>query len=426
MPSSRRTFLSMGAAAAAGAGLAAIGHTAPSGPLGIGGAPHASAFDTAPMEEAVQSVLNRYVGDTVVGAHVLVAHRGRIATSQVAGYRDRRRELAVMPNTAFRLASVTKPYIALAALSLIDRGVLALDARVEDWLPWFRPEAPDGSRGGITIRHLLAHTSGLDYGFQQSPPGRYRAAGISDGLDRTSIDLTENIRRLASMPLLFNPGQGWRYSLSYDVLGLVMESALQRPLPEIVDMTVLRPLRLHASSFHVNSAADRDLAVAYADGAGGPEVIRSGHALAFGQGVISFDPVRAFDPTAFPSGGAGMIGTAADVLTVLEAVRTQQLLSPELSNAMMSDQTAGHAADLLGYGAGYGFGGAIASDGGEDPLRRGAWRWGGVYGHHWFVDRERELTLVCLTNTATAGMAGPFPDDLACAVYDAAQALEEA
>src|SRR3546814_6660409 len=82
------------------------------------------------------------------------------------------------------------------------------DAPVTDWLPDFRPRF-DGGEAVITVRHLLTHTSGLGYGFFQKPDGPYRAAGVSDGIDRPGIGLDENLRRLAAQPLLFRPGSAW-------------------------------------------------------------------------------------------------------------------------------------------------------------------------------------------------------------------------
>src|SRR3546814_16770814 len=87
-------------------------------------------------------------------------------------------------DTPFRLASVTKPFVSAAALALAERWTIDLDAPVTDWLPDFRPRF-DGGEAVITVRHLLTHTSGLGYGFFQKPDGPYRAAGVSDGTDRS-------------------------------------------------------------------------------------------------------------------------------------------------------------------------------------------------------------------------------------------------
>ncbi len=118
-------------------------------------------------------------------------------------------------DTLFRLASLTKPIISIAAMILIERDQLALDDPVTRWLPAFRPALPNGERPPITVRQLLTHTSGLNYGFLQASGSDYHRAGISDGLDEPGRSMEDNLARLASVPLMFCPGEGWQYSLSW-------------------------------------------------------------------------------------------------------------------------------------------------------------------------------------------------------------------
>ena len=135
---------------------------------------------------------------------------------------------------------------------------------------------------------------------------------------------------------------------------------------------------------------------------------------------IRFAPGRAFDAASFPSGGAGMVGTAGEFLAFLEAIRTGGggIVSSETARQMMTNQTGDLAIVTNGPGWGFGFGGAVLLDptAANSPHSPGVWLWGGVYGHSWFVDPARALSVVVMTNTAIEGMSGPFAVDVAAAV----------
>jgi CubicO group peptidase (beta-lactamase class C family) len=135
---------------------------------------------------------------------------------------------------------------------------------------------------------------------------------------------------------------------------------------------------------------------------------------------MTYSPARALDPKAYPSGGAGMVGTAPDVMRFLETIRTggKPILSTAATVSMMSNQIG----SVIGPqpGVGFGFGGAVVVDpaAARTPQSAGTWLWGGVYGHTWFVDPARKLTVVAFTNTAPEGLSGKFTTDLRDAVYE--------
>ena len=161
------------------------------------------------------------------------------------------------------------------------------------------------------------------------------------------------------------------------------------------------------------------LAVAYADGAP-PVKMGQTHTVPFADlSGIKFAPDRIFDPGSFPSGGAGMACTAPDFLSFIEAIRQGGggVVGAETAKAMMTNQTGEHLIVTSGPGVGFGFGGAVITDASvaASPLPNGAWMWGGVYGHTWFVDPARELSFVLMTNTSTEGMSGTFAQDLTAA-----------
>jgi CubicO group peptidase (beta-lactamase class C family) len=377
------------------------------------------------LRTSVDAVIARALSDKrIVGTVVLIARDGELVYQQAAGLSDRESGVAMRIDTLFRLASVTKAIVSAAAMALVERGELSLESRVDRWLPEFRPKLPSGESPEITIRHLLTHTAGLDYRFQQPPDGPYARANVSDGNDQPGLSLQENIRRIVSAPLAHRPGVAWRYSVAMDVLGAVMERAAGKSLPEIVAERITRSLGMRDTAFTVVDV-DR-LAVPYADAKPEPKRMADGEVVPYMTGAgIMFSPSRAFDPNSFPSGGGGMIGVAPDLLRFFETIRRGggQVLSNESTAQMMRNQNANLPGNAQGPapGWGFGFGGSVLVDpsAAGSPQSRGTWQWGGVYGHSWFVDPERELTVIALTNTALEGLAGRFPIELRDAIYRA-------
>ena len=371
----------------------------------------------------IDDVITHALNDTrIVGTVVLIARDGELVYQHAAGLADRESGKTMRIDTLFRLASITKAIVCAAAMALVDRDELSLESPVDRWLPEFRPRLPSGEQPEITVRHLLTHTAGLDYRFQQPPDGPYARANVSDGLDQPGLSLQENIRRIASAPLVNRPGVAWQYSVAGDVLGAVMERAVDKSLPEIVAERITRPLDMRDTSFAVTDV-DR-LAVPYVDAKPHPKRMLDGDVVPWmtGAGIV-FYPSRTFDPTSFASGGSGMIGSARDLLRFFETIRRGggNVLSSESTAQMMRNQTANLSSDPKGPlpGWGFGFGGSVLAHpaGAGTPQSRGTWQWGGVYGHSWFVDPARKITAVALTNTALEGMIGRFPIEVRDATY---------
>ena len=376
----------------------------------------------APLDDnfgrRVDEVIDRAVEEErVVGAVILVARRGEVLYSRAAGLADREAKKPITADVIFRLASVTKPVVATAALALVEAGAISLADPVTRFIPEFRPKLADGGEPVITIRQLLTHTAGLDYGFRQATGGPYHRAGISDGLDQPGLSMAENLRRIASVPLSYKPGTNWRYSVAMDVLGEALARATGATLPDLVDRLVVQPLGMRDTAFGVRDRAR--LVAPYADGPGKAVAMGEHHLVPFGDGAISFTPGRTFDAASFASGGTGMNGTAGDVMKLLEALRSGggTVVRPETATAMRTDAIGGLETTMPGWGWGLGFGVLRDPVAANTPQTVGTWRWGGVYGHSWFVDPTLDLTVVALTNTAIAGMMGAFPDALRDAIY---------
>jgi len=218
--------------------------------------------------------------------------------------------------------------------------------------------------------------------------------------------------------------------LAIDVLGEVASRAGGDTLPAVVRKYVTGPLGMTATDF----VADRPdmLAAAYLWADGKPRRMAETEVVASGGSVTRYEPGRAVDAQAYPSGGAGMVGTARDYIAFLEALRLDgaPVLKPETARAMTADQvcsifsqrlsvTAKKTIEVVAPGWGFGFGGAVLLHPEKAEYRAGAGTlsWSGSYGTHFFMDRANGISFVVLTNTTPTGMAGPFARALAQAVY---------
>jgi CubicO group peptidase (beta-lactamase class C family) len=375
---------------------------------------------TERLNAAIDAAVNE---ERIVGAVVLAALDGDVIYEQAAGWENRESLQPMQANTIFRLASMSKPIVSAATLALCEQGKIHLDDPITKYLPEFRPRMTNGRVPEIRLWHLLTHTAGLGYGFDIPPDNEpYASAGISDGIDNTGISLEENLRHLASVPLFYEPGSAWRYSLAIDVLGAAIERATGSALPEIVRSLVTVPLGMADTDFSVN--APSRLATAYTDSLvhGEPARLMTDADTLRKElgGIVHYAPGRALDATAFLSAGSGMVGTAHDYLCFLEALRQggAPVLQAETTHRMVEDQVPLLAAGDPGSGFGLGFGIVRDPFVAKTPKGVGSWGWAGIYGTTFWVDPVAGLSVVALTNTALEGITGRFVVDVVDAVYD--------
>src|SRR5687767_15006984 len=193
----------------------------------------------------IDAHLARYVDDgRLAGWQVLVTRRGQTVHTSTYGSRDLEAGLPVEPDTLWRIYSMTKPITSVVAMSLYEQGAFSLNDELGRYLPEFRDlrvlvggnaEQPKTVPATEPLRvwHLLTHTAGLTYAFTKSSvlDEMYRLAG-ADPLVDTTLDLAGMCERWASLPLLFEPGTGWNYSVATDVLGRLIEVLTGETLAE--------------------------------------------------------------------------------------------------------------------------------------------------------------------------------------------------
>jgi CubicO group peptidase (beta-lactamase class C family) len=362
------------------------------------------------IAERVDAAIDAALVQRIVGCVIVINRNGEEIYARAAGLADREAGTQMARDAIFRLASVTKPIVATAVLRLVDLGLIGLNDRVTRYLPWFTPANPDGSPADIRIRHLLSHTSGLSY--ERVP------AGASAGLAGAVNSLTETLTNIAKVPLAFAPGTGWAYGTSIDVLGGVLAAINGSNLEDAVGRYVTGPLGMTDTHFYVTDAAR--LATPYADGTP-PVCMGEPHVIVGDDGNgTTFSPERIFNPAAPQNGGAGMAGTADDIMKMLEVYNSKPgLIAPETANVALANQIGDLPRRADDAGKRFSFLGAVLADpqAAGNPCPAGTVDWGGAWGHNWVVDRANRMTIVVCTNTTFEGCNGPFRDDILQAIY---------
>ena len=380
---------------------------------------------------AIDDAIARALSDhRIVGAVVLVARDGEIVCRRAVGLADRERMIPTREESVFRLASLTKPIVTAAALRMVEFGKISPTDLVIRYLPEFRPAILGDEVPAITLHQLLTHTAGLSYGFMQPLDGPYHRAGVSDGLGEPGVSMTEELDRITRAGLVYRPGERWAYSVAMDVLGAVLEVVEGANLDAVVRKYVSEPLGLSSMGFDLKPGQRDLLVTSYADGKPIPiRIPDEGLRVRFPEGLalyadlagVNLAPARLFNSVSFRSGGSGMVGNAGDMLAFIETIRRggSPIMSPDSAASMMTVQTGDLAIPNRGPGWAFGFGGALLVDpaAAQTPQSPGTFGWGGVWGHTWFIDPVRRLSVVSLTNTALEGMMGRYTRDLRDAIY---------
>ncbi|POX42635.1 serine hydrolase [Streptomyces sp. Ru72] len=353
------------------------------------------------------------------GAVALVERHGRTESAAV-GSLDATGAQPMPPDAIFRLASITKPLVAAAVMTLVEDGTLALDAPVAVWIPELAhptvvrtPAGPiddvvPASRQ-ITVQDLLTFRAG--YGFPSDfslPQVKALFEVQRPGADPRALpDPDAWVAELARLPLLYQPGEAWLYHTCSDLQGVLIARATGRPLPEVLAERILQPLGMSDTAFEVPATERHRLTTAYRpDGTGGLEAIDTP------DGGWSSLP-------AFPSGGGGLAGTAADWLAFARMLLAggttpdgRRVLTTESVRRMTTDHlTAAQRARaaLFLEGQGWGYGGSVdiaASDPWTVPGRYG---WVGGTGTSAHVVPATGTVAILLTQRA---MEGPTPPAL--------------
>jgi len=362
------------------------------------------------FQSNIDAVVDAALGSRIVGCVVLVNQGGKEVYARTAGLADREANRALERNAIFRLASVTKPIVATAALKMMEAGLLDLDDPVSKYLPYFTPASPDGVVRPITLRQLFAHSSGLSY---ETVP-----KDVSPGMSGPYISLEENLRRLAKAPLVFAPGTGWAYGTSIDVLGGVVAAINGSTLEAAVVKYAAGPLGM--SEWRFTPVDAQRVAANYYNGElPVPEISPPVRITSDNRQGTTWDVDRIFRADAPQSGGGGSCGTADDVMKMLEVYNGGSFLQPETVEQAFTNQIGDLPRREGDAGKRFTLLGAMIADpvAAKSPCPVGTLDWGGAWGHNWIIDRTNRLSILVCTNTAPEGCNGPFREEVRDALY---------
>ena len=325
----------------------------------------------------------------IAGAVTLVARHGHVIWLRATGKQDRENSKPMRTDSIFRICSMTKPLVTLGVMMLYEEGRFQLDDPISKYIPEFgdpkvlvrpkegKPYTIPASQP-ITIRNLLTHTSGIGYNWDASLGPFYKEANIASGLLPFDGTIGENVKRLARLPLLFNPGERWNYGLNVDVLGYLIEVVSGKPLDQFLKQRVFDPLGMPDTFFYVPQDKLDRLAAAYTwyEGKGlspFPETPITEGTFAYSADYPIHGPKKLF------SGGAGLCSTASDYARFCQLMLDMgrlgtQLISRKSIELMTHDQLGPKFPDQ-GFGLGFGI------DGEKTPLHElgsaGQYQWEG-------------------------------------------------
>jgi len=331
------------------------------------------------------------------GAVTLVARNGEVVHFEATGYLDAAKTKPIQKDSIFRLASMTKPIVTVAAMMLVEQGRMKLNDPITNWLPELKDlkvETPDGDvplQRPIQVHDLMRHTAGFVYA-DSTKSERIKKMYLEGNIESREVDITgdEMLKKLGQIPLAHQPGTYWEYSIAVDVLGLLLERVTGQTLDVLLKEMLFDPLGMKDTAFWVPPEKVDRLADALDSDPQKEKMLKSYRILE--------NPVG----KSYLKGGAGLVGTAEDYLRFAQMMVNggeldgKRYLSKKTVEFMLSQHTGGMGGSTIGTtGPGYGFGlgfGVRLDDGmGWVPGSKGDAMWAGAWGTSFWIDPEENL-----------------------------------
>ena len=372
----------------------------------------------------IASAIQKSVDDgRIAGGVSLVARHGKIAYFQAVGMADRDARKPMLSDSIFRICSMSKPLTSVAVMILYEEGRFMLSDPVSNYLPEFKhmkvldppwphdktspPGALVDAKRPITILQLLTHTAGLTYPWNARLGKAYRDASVASGLKQQEGTIGEGVKRLAAIPLLFQPGDDWEYSLADDVLGRLVEVVSGMPFDRFLQERLCQPLGMKDTSFFPPDEKVPRLATAYAyDEQKGLHPILDNQVMG-GDGGFQYTadyPYRG--PHTYFSGGGGLCSTAEDYYRFCQMMLNGgelngvRIISRKSVELMSHNHVVGKP-DGNNYGLGFG------TTGDAEQLTElgsvGSYNWGGFYYTSFVIDPKEDLIVIFMGQINPAG-----------------------
>ncbi len=363
-------------------------------------------FSRARLARFAPAMQREIEAQRFLGAVALVARDGHVVHHEAYGHRDLARHQAMTTDSVVLLASMTKPITSVAAMMLIEEGRLSLRDDVSQWLTELRGLRVLGADGAlsparpVTVHDLLRHTSG--FGDAASPPAPVRELYERHDIEarRGPVPGDEMLRHLGAIPLAFQPGERFQYSISTDVLGLLLERVAGQRLDQLIEARLTGPLGMRDTVWWVDDSRAARLAEA-------PDSDPA-KAAAWTDYRIRENPAG----RSYLKGGAGMVGTGSDCFRFAQMLlqggefEGRRYLSPASVRLMASNHIAGLPGSPIastgpGYGFGLGFGVRLAEGEAVAPGSPGDFMWAGFWGTSFTIDPRERLLGVFLAQGPT-------------------------
>ncbi|MEL7157013.1 MAG: serine hydrolase domain-containing protein [Actinomycetota bacterium] len=374
----------------------------------------------------IDPVMESYVDRGVVaGINTLISRRGTIVQQASYGHRDREAGVAMTDDTIFRIYSMTKPVVATALMMLHEEGAFRLEQPVAQYLPAFGSAKVMGEDGSLVdparpmeIRHLLLHTSGLTYDFMVDSPVAqlYRDERIMNDATRS---LEEVIDAVAALPLAWQPGERWHYSVGIDVAARLIEVLADQPLGDFLDERLFRPLGMTDTAFGVPEPKQDRLAAMY----GLPDLVGRDYSGAqlveaalsgFNERIDVSETYPTDTPDVFVRGGLGLFSTIGDYWRFAQMLcangrwEGERLLGRKTLELMHRNHlpTSLLPFEIMGQptpGYGFGLGSRVMIDTAESagPGSDGEFGWAGAAKTYFWVDPVEDLVGIFMSQYMT-------------------------
>ena len=368
----------------------------------------------------IESMVKRFVKEgKYPGAVTLVAKDGKIIYESEVGWSDSLKTEPYRKDHLFRMASMTKPLVSVAAMQLIEQGKLNLDDPVGKYINSFNETevltdfnpvdstfTSESSKSTPTIRQLLTHTAGVPYGFMNPQVfGAYLSKNdIPDLATYLPMTIEEVANKLGDLPLTHEPGKKWMYGLNTDVLGRVVEVASGEKLDDYIQKNITDPLQIERLKFYFNTSEKTNLTKIYVPRRDGSNKQVS----KMGNMYIADYPTDG--AKTYLSGGSGMTGTARDYFLFCQAMLNNgelngaRILQAETAKSMHENQI-----DTLSYPWGdfkFGFGFDVAKN---HPYRTdGSYSWSGAFSTMFWIDPTHDLIVIQLRQV----LSSPFNQEI--------------
>jgi CubicO group peptidase (beta-lactamase class C family) len=369
--------------------------------------PEVAGFSSERLARIDEMMNDAIAKGQIPGGVVFISRGGRVVLHKAYGTRDPESRAPMQRDAIFRIASQSKAITSLAVMMLWEEGRFQLDEPISRYLPDFAQatvlktfNAADSSytteraTRAVTIRHLLTHTSGIDYPAIGSNEFRaiYAKAGVPSGIGNDKHTIGEKMRVLGKLPLKHQPGERFTYSLGLDVLGYFVEVISGMPFDQFLRTRIFDPLGMKDTWFYLPEDRAGRLVVLH-DGEGGKAVpVRKD----------VFDGANPNYPTlkgTYFSGGAGLSSTVEDYARFLQLFLNKgefngvRLLSPKTVELIMTEQTP-----KLDVEVGLAFGLETADNDHQAPRSLGSFTWGGAFATSYWADPEEQLIGQIYTN----------------------------